>query len=102
MTENEREGPHIIAESQLQALSWALGGLSKDNQLLREIRSHPLSEEIRKARDNIIEVLDELRTYAKGEYQESSLSDNEREMRIHLEYENRIWGIMKSLRGEGP
>jgi hypothetical protein len=46
----------------------------------------------------VLEQLDDLRKYANGEYQEAECSDNEREMRIHLEYENRIWGIMKELR----
>lgn len=45
--------------------------------------------------DKMLESLEELRKYANGEYKEADLSDNEREMRIHLEYENRIWGIMR-------
>ena len=48
--------------------------------------------------DKVLELLNDLRHYANGEYKEADLSDNEREMRIHLEYENRIWGIMKELR----
>lgn len=44
----------------------------------------------------IIESLNDLRKYANGEYNEADASDNEREMRIHLEYENRIWGILKN------
>ena len=43
----------------------------------------------------ILECLNNLRKYANGEYSEAELSDNEREMRIHLEYENRIWSIIK-------
>ena len=50
------------------------------------------------ATEKVLEQLDDLRKYANGEYQEAECSDNEREMRIHLEYENRIWGIMKELR----
>jgi len=50
------------------------------------------------ATGKVLEQLDDLRKYANGEYQEAECSDNEREMRIHLEYENRIWGIMKELR----
>jgi len=50
------------------------------------------------AYEHITALLDDLRKYANGEYNEAALSDNEREMRIHLEYENRIWGIMKQLR----
>ena len=48
--------------------------------------------------ENIIEQLSDLNHYSCEEYEEASLSDNEREMRIHLEYENRLWGIIKSLR----
>ncbi len=47
----------------------------------------------------VLESLDKLGEYADSEYEEANLSGNEREMRIHLEYTNRIWGIMKSLRG---
>ena len=43
----------------------------------------------------ILESLNDLRRYANGEYNEADASDNEREMRIHLEYENRIWEILK-------
>jgi hypothetical protein len=32
----------------------------------------------------------------RAEYGDAETSDNEREMRIHLEYENRIWGILKN------
>jgi hypothetical protein len=46
-------------------------------------------------RNAILESLEDLRKYANGEYNEADASDNEREMRIHLEYENRIWGILK-------
>jgi hypothetical protein len=56
MTEQKPE-EYVITESQLQAISWALGKLSKDNQLLKEIRSRPLSEEIRKVRVEIAEEL---------------------------------------------
>lgn len=49
--------------------------------------------------NDVMEILEDLRKYANSEYQEAECSDNEREMRIHLEYENRIWGIMKSLDG---
>lgn len=48
-------------------------------------------------REWVLESLDGLRKYANAEYKEAELSDNEREMRIHLEYENRIWGIMQPL-----
>lgn len=57
----------------------------------------PCEQLARRETNTIIESLEDLRKYAKGEYQESECSDNEREMRIHLEYENRIWTIMKSL-----
>lgn len=57
---------------------------------------------VRKAREDVAELLDDVRKYANGEYKEADLSDNEREMRIHLEYENRIWGIMQSLRHTTP
>lgn len=49
--------------------------------------------------NDVMEILEDLRKYANSEYQEAECSDNEREMRIHLEYENRIWAIMKSLGG---
>ena len=45
----------------------------------------------------MLELLDDLRKYANGEYKEADLSDNEHDLRIHLEYENRIWSIMKEL-----
>ena len=52
--------------------------------------------------DEIIETLSDLNRYSCQEYEEASLSDNEREMRIHLEYGNRLWGIIRSLRTEAP
>jgi len=52
-------------------------------------------------RDTVLELLEDLRKYANGEYKEADLSDNEHDLRIHLEYENRIWGIMKELRPAG-
>ena len=60
-------------------------------------RSHPYQSE----RDKVLELLEDLRKYANGEYKEADLSDNEHDLRIHLEYENRIWGIMKELRQAG-
>jgi hypothetical protein len=50
------------------------------------------------ATGKVLDKLDELRKYANGEYKEADCSDNEREMRIHLEYENRVWGIMREFR----
>lgn len=47
--------------------------------------------------EKVLELLNDLRRYANGEYKEADLSDNEHDLRIHLEYENRIWGIMKEL-----
>jgi tellurite resistance protein len=59
-------------------------------------------QEIRKdEREKVLELLNDLRRYANGEYIEADLSDNEHDMRIHLEYENRIWGIMQELRKGG-
>jgi hypothetical protein len=52
-------------------------------------------------RDKALELLNDLRGYANGEYAVANLSDNEHDARIHLEYENRIWGIMKELRQAG-
>ena len=52
-------------------------------------------------REKVIEILGDLNKYSCEEYEEASLSDNEREMRIHLEYGNRTWGIIRSLRGGG-
>jgi len=75
----------------------------EDNPLCASHSSvHQQSEqEIRKdERDKVLELLDDLRRYANGEYKEADLSDNEHEMRIHLEYENRIWGIMQELRSK--
>jgi len=51
-------------------------------------------------REKVLELLDDLRRYANGEYKEADLSDNEHDLRIHLEYENRIWGIMQELRNK--
>lgn len=59
-----------------------------------------IEEAATKPREEVLELLDDLRKYAKGEYTEADISGNEREMRTHLEYENRIWGVMKSLRSE--
>lgn len=56
----------------------------------------------RQAREHVLEELEALRQYANGEYKEADLSDNEREMQIHLEYENRIWGIMRQQQGGTP
>ena len=53
------------------------------------------------AREDAIEQLGDLNKYACFEYEEASLSDNEREMMIHLEYGNRVWGIIRSLRTGG-
>ena len=49
-------------------------------------------------REKVLDLLDDLRKYANGEYNEAELSDNEHDMRIHLEYQNKIWGIMKEIR----
>jgi hypothetical protein len=49
-------------------------------------------------RERVLDLLDDLRKYTSGEYKEAELSDNEHDMRIHLEYENRIWEIMIELR----
>jgi len=49
-------------------------------------------------RERILEQLGDLNYYACIEYAEANLSDNEREMRIHLEYGNRTWEIIRSLR----
>ena len=52
------------------------------------------------AHEQAIEQLSDLNRYSCEEYEEASLSDNEREMRIHLEYGNRTWGIIRSLRAQ--
>ena len=52
------------------------------------------------AREQAIEQLSDLNKYSCEEYEEANLSDNEREMRIHLEYGNRTWGIIRSLRAQ--
>jgi hypothetical protein len=52
-------------------------------------------------REKVLELLKGLRRYSSGEYIEAELSDNEHDMRIHLEYENRIWEIMIELRQQG-
>lgn len=56
------------------------------------------SDGAQKERENVIEILCDLNKYSCFEYEEANLSDNEREMRIHLEYGNRLWGIIRSLR----
>jgi hypothetical protein len=67
------------------------------NLFLLDIKQHDAA--IRNtALENIIEQLSDLNHYSREEYKEASLSDNEREMRIHLEYGNRLWGIIRSLR----
>ena len=53
--------------------------------------------QMQEVKAKMLESLDDLRKYANEEFKEANLSDNEREMRIHLEYENRIYGIIKSL-----
>lgn len=60
-----------------------------------------LAEAAAKAREDVLEQLSDLNRYACQEYDEASCSDNEREMRIHLEYGNRTWGIIRSLRTGG-
>ena len=59
------------------------------------------SNSYQSGRDKVLELLEDLRKYANREYKEADLSDNEHDLRIHLEYENRIWGIMKELRPAG-
>jgi len=70
-----------------------------------EERLMNLEQELKDARkderEKVIEILSDLNKYSCEEYEEASLSDNEREMRIHLEYGNRTWGIIRSLRGGG-
>jgi len=48
-------------------------------------------------RKKVLELLKCLRKYAYGEYKEAELSDNEHDLRIHHEYESRIWEIMIEL-----
>jgi hypothetical protein len=50
--------------------------------------------------DAAIEQLSDINKYAREEYEEANLSDNEREMRIHLEYGNRVWGVVRFLRAQ--
>jgi hypothetical protein len=59
------------------------------------------AEAAAQAREKVLEQLSDLNRYACQEYDEASCSDNEREMRIHLEYGNRTWGIIRSLRTGG-
>ena len=61
-----------------------------------------LEQQIKDEHEKVIEILSDLNKYSCEEYEEASLSDNEREMRIHLEYGNRTWGIIRSLRGGAP
>ena len=105
---------YIITEELLQ--KWKeLDYSAKD--IYNEARSHPyqserdtISKELalelcmdarKDATEKVLDGLDGLRKYANGEYKEADLSDNEHDLRIHLEYENRIWGIMKELRQVG-
>jgi hypothetical protein len=77
--------------------SCAGGGLPEHWTAVEARKKHEMV--IRKdEREKVLDLLDDLRKYANGEYNEAELSDNEHDLRIHLEYENRIWGIMKELR----
>jgi hypothetical protein len=82
----ERRGIH-------DKVPWTTGWMSGYLSSVGDIQQARKQE-----REKVLEMLDELRKYANVEYNESDASDNEREMRIHLEYENRVWDIMKSLR----
>jgi len=59
-------------------------------------------EQVQSQIDAVIEQLSDINKYAREEYEEANLSDNEREMRIHLEYGNRVWGVVRSLRQQEP
>jgi adenosyl cobinamide kinase/adenosyl cobinamide phosphate guanylyltransferase len=77
--------------------SCAGGGLPEHWTVIEARKKHEMT--IRKdEREKVLDLLDDLRKYANGEYNEAELSDNEHDLRIHLEYENRIWGIMKERR----
>jgi hypothetical protein len=78
------------------------------NEILKRIRSrtvvssrsHSSHQSEQEIREKVLELLNDFRRYANGEFKEADLSDNERETRIHLEYENKIWGIMQELRSK--
>ena len=90
---------YIITEEELAEMvcDFYNGFFSAGSDIATTVRSHPHQSE----RDKVLELLEDLRKYANGEYKEADLSDNEHDLRIHLEYENRIWGIMKELRQAG-
>ncbi len=50
------------------------------------------------AREDTIEKLDVIRKHAQEQYKEAECSDDLDLMAMHLDYENQIWDIMKSLR----
>jgi hypothetical protein len=83
-----RSRPHTPAA---QATEYTIEQIAEiDNRIRKERKAE---------REKVIEILSDLNKYSCEEYEEASLSDNEREMRIHLEYGNRTWGIIRSLRG---
>ena len=95
---------YIITEEQLLVMtSWATNKgvclYEKRLSIATDVRSHPYNPQAE--REKVLEQLNDFRRYANGEYKEADLSDNEHDLRIHLEYENRIWGIMKDLRQQG-
>ena len=57
-------------------------------------------EQAQQSIDAAIEQLSDINKYACEEYEEANLSDNEREMRIHLEYGNRVWEVVRFLRSQ--
>ena len=88
-----RTRPHTPAPVQPTALDEAnVPGILKT--AIKELQA----EAARTATLAAIEMLSDLNKYSCEEYEEASLSDNEKEMRIHLEYGNRLWGIIRSLR----
>ena len=87
----------VLAKIQKIVSMWNSGS-PNDDEVLQELGL--LEDELSTItdRDAVLELLNDLRRYANGEYKEADLSDNEHDLRIHLEYENRIWAIMQGLR----
>lgn len=98
LADNMRKGSRPIGHSSAPEQN----PLAKENLTVGMVTAYEAGYEQakREERERVLEQLNDLRRYSSDEYEEAYLSDNEREMRIHVEYGNRIWGIMKTLRGE--
>jgi hypothetical protein len=89
--------PAPQAEMEAQRLRSMLSECQKGRKALRQEIARLYTKDT-SASSDVLELLNDLRHYANGEYKEADVSDDEDKMRIHLEYENRVWDIMKKLR----